>query len=308
MTTPGPWETGFKSERLKNVSLGSDWSESYIVDLMDWHLHVSEGLDWFVGNAQWAFKDFGTPLRPENPIPYVNQKGLVDRAGNPKDAYYVYKSYWTTTPKFCYIQSHTWEERSGPTGVARPVRVYSNCDTVELSVNGRSLGKKARDARGYPAHGLVWSVPFEEGKNHLVATGYQGRGVVARDTTSLLYTVRKNGAAERLEVTAERMPDGRTIVTATAVDKDGLRCLDYNKRVYFAMDGDGRLVVAQGTPTGSSVIEMANGRARIEYVGPEEGYAVIEARNMDFKGSYIIIRGRSLGTQGGVQRYGTAME
>ncbi len=32
--------------------------------------------------------------RPENAIPYINQKGLVDREGNPKDAYYVFKSYW----------------------------------------------------------------------------------------------------------------------------------------------------------------------------------------------------------------------
>src|SRR5215469_14522407 len=69
------------------VSRSSDWSESYILDLMEWHLQLQSRFPQLAGSAQWAFKDFGTPLRPENPIPYVNQKGLVDRDGRPKDAY-----------------------------------------------------------------------------------------------------------------------------------------------------------------------------------------------------------------------------
>lgn len=286
-TTPGPWDTDFRSERVKNVSLAGDWSETYLVDLVDWHLHVTERLDWFGGNAQWSFKDFGTPLRPENPIPYVNQKGVVDRAGNPKDAYYVFKSYWTVTPSFCYIQSHTWDERSGPKGAPRPVRVYSNCAEVELFLNGQSLGRKSRDAAAYPAHGLLWSVPFEEGRNLLAAAGTLKGEVVARDSTSVIYTTRKNGQAERLELTAARFPDGRILVTATARDRNGLRCLDYNKRVYFAMEGDGHLVTDFGTPTGSSVIEMANGVSRIEYVAEPPGRAVIEVRSTECRGSYL---------------------
>ncbi|MEM0993999.1 MAG: glycoside hydrolase family 2 TIM barrel-domain containing protein, partial [Bacteroidota bacterium] len=61
---------------IKNIAKTGDWTENYIVDLFDWYLGVSETLDNFSGNAQWAFKDFGTPLRPENAIPYINQKGL----------------------------------------------------------------------------------------------------------------------------------------------------------------------------------------------------------------------------------------
>ena len=67
-----------------NVAKSGDWTENYIVDLFDWYPGVSETQDGFAGNAQWAFKDFGTPLRPENAIPYVNQKGLLDRNGQPK--------------------------------------------------------------------------------------------------------------------------------------------------------------------------------------------------------------------------------
>ena len=89
------WEEAIVQTDVANIAQIGDWSENYIVDLFDWHLRISENDDSFVGNIQWAFKDFGTPLRPENAIPYMNQKGLVDRNGNKKDAFYVFKSYWS---------------------------------------------------------------------------------------------------------------------------------------------------------------------------------------------------------------------
>ncbi|MBN2600961.1 MAG: glycoside hydrolase family 88 protein, partial [Candidatus Marinimicrobia bacterium] len=61
MINPEGWEEAINQVRVKNIAQEGDWSENYIVDLFDWHLHVSENLDWFTGNAQWAFKDFGTP-------------------------------------------------------------------------------------------------------------------------------------------------------------------------------------------------------------------------------------------------------
>jgi beta-galactosidase len=288
-TTPDGWEKKFERTRLTKVALQGDWSESYIVDLFDWHLHVSERLDWFVGNAQWAFKDFGTPLRPENPIPYVNQKGLVDRAGVPKDAYYVFKSYWTTSPKFCYVLSHTWLERNGPKGLQRPVRVYSNCEEVELVVNGVSLGKHRRDISDFPSAGLRWNVDFAEGKNAIRALGYEKGKVVTSDTLSIAYGYLAPGDAAEMHLKAERLNTGNYLLTAVAVDRDGRRALGYSKRVYFASEGEGRLLGDYGTPTGSKVIEMANGVARIEFEPARDGRAVIEARTHEFKGSFVII-------------------
>ncbi|MCA9969389.1 MAG: hypothetical protein KC425_04190, partial [Anaerolineales bacterium] len=46
------------------ASLDGDWSESYVLDLMEWHLQVQRRLPNLAGTAQWVFKDFGTPLRP----------------------------------------------------------------------------------------------------------------------------------------------------------------------------------------------------------------------------------------------------
>jgi beta-galactosidase len=289
MTISEGWEENIKPQKVKNVAQLGDWSESYIVNLFDWYLHISEQTDWFTGNAQWAFKDFPTPLRPENPIPYINQKGLVDRAGKPKDAYYVFKSYWTTHPKFCYIESHTWTERSGPADLGREVKVFSNCDEVELIVNDVSQGKRTRDIKLFPASGLSWKVKFSAGSNTLRAVGYSEGATVTADSMTILYTTRKNTEADHLELSSQPMSGGLLLVTATAVDRSGQRCLEYSKRVYFTSDGGGALLVDAGTPTRSSVIEMANGRAQIEF-RPERGSrGVIEVRNQDFKGAYLIV-------------------
>jgi len=290
MTTPDGWERTFTPGKVKNVSLAGDWSEEYVVDLFDWHLHVSESLDWFVGNAQWALKDFGTPLRPENPIPYVNQKGLLDRSGYPKDAYYVFKSYWSVDPKFCYLQSHTWNERSGPPERKRSVRVYSNCAEVELLLNGKSLGRKLRDPRTFPAGGLLWDLLFAEGANALAAVGFDEGKRVAGDSLMVHYSWQKSGEPDDLKLVAEKKPDGTYLVTATALDKNGLRCLAYNKKVYFVQLGPGRLLQDYGTSTRSAVIEMANGKAQIEFV-PDAGMTTtIEARTMELRGSYCTIK------------------
>lgn len=288
-TTQDAWEENIKPQKIKNVSQTSDWSESYIVNLFDWSLSVSEQLSWFTGSAQWAFKDFPTPLRPENPIPYMNQKGLVDRAGNPKDAYYVFKSYWTTTPEFCYIESHTWQERSGPGGTKRLVKVYSNCADVELFLNGTSMSTRKRDIRDFPASGLRWDVDFLEGENTLIAVGYRKGKQVAADTVVVRYSYRKNQQADNIILSSERLNGGDLLITALAIDKNGQRCLDYNKRVYFSSDGSGKLCVDNGTPTGSSVIEMANGKAQIRF-RPAAGTTIVECRNQDFKGSYLTVK------------------
>lgn len=284
---PEGWEEAESQVQVKNIARYGDWSENYIVDLFDWHLHVSEPAGRLTGNAQWAFKDFGTPLRPENPIPYINQKGLVDRTGNPKDAYYVFKSYWTESPKFCYIESHTWTEREGPEGKPRQICVYSNCEEVELIFNGRGLGKRKRDVNNFPAMGLHWDVTFREGVNELKAIGYSSGNRSAADSMEIRYRFKRATKPVQFVLSSRELNNGNLLIEALMVDKDGLQCLDYNDRVYFSHSGDGHLLTGYGTPTRSDVIEMANGRAAIEFKPEPDGEAVIEARNQQFKGTYL---------------------
>jgi beta-galactosidase len=291
---PNGYEEHIKPQEVSNVALNSDWDENYIVNLFDWYLHISEQMDWLSGNAQWAFKDFPTPLRPENPIPYINEKGLVDRAGHPKDAYYVFKSYWTTSPLFCYIDSHTWMERNGPENIDRVVKVFSNCSEVELFLNSNSMGKQKRDIQNFPAAGLWWPIRFIEGNNSLRAVGYRDGIVVTADSLTIHYTYKKIDVADHIVLTSESMSNGKTLVIATAVDKNGNRCLDYNKRVYFSCDRVGALLENYGTSTRSSIIEMANGRAQIECRPSLEGPSVVGVLNQDFKGEYLTVgKGRT---------------
>ncbi|MEQ8703616.1 MAG: glycoside hydrolase family 2 TIM barrel-domain containing protein [Phaeodactylibacter sp.] len=281
------WAETPNQVNIKNIAQQGDWTENYIVDLFDWHLSVSESTDWFGGNAQWAFKDFGTPLRPENAIPYLNQKGLTDRAGHPKDAYYVFKSYWAEKP-FAYIESKSWTNRIGPEGQPREICVFSNGGIVELWLNGVSLGQRERQVGNFPANNLRWPVLFHEGKNVLKAVAYREGQVVARDSMSVNYYYEQPGAPAKVELTSKPLPNGNWLVEAHMTDQKGRRVLNYEERMYFSADGPSRLLVNYGTPTRSQVLEMANGYAAIE-LQPYPGKTVIEARNQDFKGAYLLL-------------------
>jgi beta-galactosidase len=270
---------------VKSVAKDSDWNENYIVDLFDWHLNVSENMQGFAGNAQWAFKDFGSPLRPENPIPYMNQKGLVDRAGNKKDAYHVFASYWSEKP-VCWIESDTWTERNGPKE-GRDVTVYCNTQSAELYLNGASLGKKDKQKGAVPAGGFVWKVPFKNGDNSLLVKGFNGKKQVTEGSQQVRYLIGEHDKFKRIELTKTKLDGNRWLVTAEAQDKDGNRVLDYSERAYFFNIGDqGKLLENFGTPNRSSVIEMASGLASIEYEQGDKP-SIIEFRTQNIKGVYL---------------------
>ncbi|HEV2834728.1 MAG TPA: glycoside hydrolase family 2 TIM barrel-domain containing protein, partial [Pyrinomonadaceae bacterium] len=153
-----------------------DWSETYICNLFDWHLKEQETMPNLAGSAQWIFKDFATTLRPGNPVPHVNQKGLVERDFTPKEGYFVFQSYWSRVP-MVHIYGHSWPVRWGAKDEAKLVKVYSNCPAVELFVNGVSAGTKKRNSQEFPAAGLRWLVKFREGENVVRA--------LAKDKTEL---------------------------------------------------------------------------------------------------------------------------
>ena len=94
------------------ASKDSDWTTSYIVNVFDWTLKEQETMPWLTGAAAWIFKDYSTPVRPRNPIPYVNQKGVVERDMKIKEGYYVFQSYWTEKP-MVHIYGSTWDTRWG---------------------------------------------------------------------------------------------------------------------------------------------------------------------------------------------------
>lgn len=242
----------------------AEWSETYACDLYDWYLKTQETIPWFAGSAQWIFKDFSTPLRPENPIPRVNQKGLVERDLTYKEGYFVFQSYWAEKP-MVHIYGHTWPVRWGKPGQPRLVRVYSNCDSAELFINGKSCGAKTRNSQDFPCAGLRWTIPFVEGANLLRAVAKKS-GVTVSDEIHFTYqTTPWEAPAKLLLAEKSRTPQLITVETKL-VDRNGTLCLDARNRVRFTLAGAGRLNDNLGTATGSRVIELYNGRAEISFV------------------------------------------
>jgi beta-galactosidase len=131
------------------------------------------------GTFLWAMFDFASDGRAEGDHLGRNDKGLVtyDRKTK-KDAFYFYKANWSDDPVI-YITDRRFTPRNVSHG---PVKVYSNCDSVDLSVNGTSLGTVAGDT-----HAFVWpDVTLIRGDNQLQATGTRS-GKQYSDTITINY-------------------------------------------------------------------------------------------------------------------------
>ena len=257
------------------MSKDGDWSENYMVNIFDWHLHEQERMPNLTGAAAWIFKDFSTPLRPENPLPRVNQKGVVTRDGMPKESYYVFQSYWAEEP-MVHVLGHGWRERWGEAGAAKEIRVYSNCPAVELFVDGVSAGARQRNIADYPAAGLRWSVPLSAGRHVVRAVAQAGSGEIA-DEIAFDYRTEPWGPPERLLLEEVAREASRVTLEAAAVDAAGAVCLDAANVVRFGVVGAAELIDNLGTPGGARVVQLANGRARIDLVMTGPAAAAVAA-------------------------------
>jgi beta-galactosidase len=243
------------------VSSDGDWSETYACHLFDWHLKTQESLDWLSGSAQWIFKDFASPQRGENGIPFVNQKGVVERDLTKKESYWVFQSYWSEKP-MVHIYGHSWPIRWGEKGQLRSVQVYSNCDHAELFLNGVSQGTKDRDLQNFPAAGLRWNVAFASGPNHLRVVAHKA-GIMVADEISLTYQTEPWGRPAALQLLEKGRNGNRITVEAKLFDAQGVLCLDARDFVRFSLVGAGRLIDNLGTTRASRELQLANGRAEI---------------------------------------------
>ncbi len=181
--------------------------------------------DFISGMFIWTGFDY---LGEPTPYPWPARSsyfGIVDLAGFPKDAYFMYKSEWTDEDVLHIFPHWNWHE-----GDTVDVWAYTNCDEVELFLNGQSLGKKSK--QGEELH-LMWRVPWQAGE--LKAVGH-------RNGKELTDVVKTAGAPARLVLQADRQEihaDGKDLsfVTVTVTDKDGVPVPDADNRVQFTLDG-----------------------------------------------------------------------
>jgi len=268
-------------------SRDGDWSETYVCNLFDWHLKEQETMPWLTGSAQWIFKDFATPLRPENPIPHMNQKGLIERDMTLKEGYYVFQSYWAKSPMI-HLYGHSWPIRWGDPDEVKLVKVYSNCETAELFLNGVSQGARVRNSQDFPAAGLHWLVKFKPGENRLKAVGHTKTANV-EDALSVEYQTEKWGAPERIELRELAREGGRVKVEARLLDGKNVLCLSARDRVRFGLAGDGTLIDNTGTSTGSRDVQLYNGRAEISLLR-NDGSSVVSVRCKSLPTTFLPIK------------------
>lgn len=123
---------------------------------------------WLWATFVWNAFDFACDSRNEGDHAGLNDKGLAtyDRKIK-KDAYFFYQANWTSQP-MVYIASRRFAER--PAGTTE-VTVYSNCNRVELRVNG----KRIRPAKPDDIHVARWGqVDLKPGANQIEAIGHNG--------------------------------------------------------------------------------------------------------------------------------------
>jgi beta-galactosidase len=130
------------------------------------------------GKFIWNMFDFAVDSRNEGDTPGRNDKGLVtyDRQVR-KDAFYWYKANWTTNP-MVYITGHTFTNRLTN---AITAKVYANCDSVELFLNGASQGATTSINCIF-----TWPLMLQSGTNTVQAIGTKGSTNV---TDSLIWMV-----------------------------------------------------------------------------------------------------------------------
>lgn len=271
---------------ISRANSDGDWSETYMGNLFDWHLKEQETMPDLTGAAQWIFKDFSTPSRPGNPVPRVNQKGLVERDLTLKEGYFVFKSYWTDKP-MVHIYGHSWPVRWGEKSEAKLVKVYSNCPSVELFVNSVSAGARKRNSQEFPAAGLRWLVSFKEGANVVKAVGKKD-GTVISDEISLIYQTAKWEKPSKLLLTSLSGSGNTMSLEARAVDTHGVFCLDARNFVRFDIVGDGRLIDNVGTSTGARRVQLYNGRAMISV--EQKGPAVVSVSSDGLPTAFLSLK------------------
>ncbi|QKW59420.1 DUF4982 domain-containing protein [Streptomyces sp. NA03103] len=241
----------------ENHTPGGRATSSYDNNLASWTMSGEYGHKkdrdrrWFAGQFLWSGIDYIGEPTPYDVFPVkASFFGAVDTAGFPKDMYHLFRSQWTDEP-MVHLLPTTWNHREGDTV---EVWAYSNVDTVELYLNGTSLGtrrfdrKKTVDGRTYletteptgddktftdgPYPGsytspngsagklhLTWKVPFAAGE--LKAVARRGGRTVATDV------LRTADTPHALRLTPDRESvdaDGRSLVfvTAEVVDRHGV--------------------------------------------------------------------------------------
>lgn len=193
--------------------------------------------EYFAGIFIWTGFDYRGEPSPFKWPSVSSQFGIMDTCGFPKDSFYQNKACFTDKPMLHLLPHWNWE-----TGEQVRVMAVSNCDEVELFLNGKSLGRKAADVCAHPE----WTVDFIPGK--ISAKAYKNGRCVAKAENR---TTGKPVAIKICPVSTEIKNDGHdtAILNFCVVDKKGRVVPNADNHLKFEIIGDGIIRgVGNGNP------------------------------------------------------------
>lgn len=231
-----------------------------------------DDLPYCMGEFVWTGFDYlgePTPYYSDWPS-HSSLFGIIDLAGIPKDRYYLYRSHWNDKEETLHILPHwTWPGREGE---VTPVFVYTSYPEAELFINGKSMGRRAKDMsvtidnsadslstaefKRQSRYRLMWmDTRYEPGVVEVVAYDSDGNEAARKE-------VRTAGKPYAIELTADRdtiKADGRELcfVTVRVVDKDGNLCPAADNKISFKVRGEGVYRAgANGDPTSLELFHL----------------------------------------------------
>lgn len=225
------------------------WYTTYynkMIDVEQRHKFLSMH-PYVLGDYMWTGMDY----LGEAPWPSITPStGVLDTCTFPKDGYYMLRSIWQTEENVLDVVPH-WNYE-GHEGEAIPVVCYTNCEYVELFVNGHSYGKKSWQ---FPRPGmngeffhfdvprleittadmhLLWMIPYQPGE--VKAVGYKNGEIVCEKTVKTA----GQPAKLRTTVTADSIEaDGQDAcrIAVSITDKEGNLVPHASDRVHIKVDG-----------------------------------------------------------------------
>jgi beta-galactosidase len=219
---------------------------AYDTNKPDWGITAEESWSHYAtrpyvaGLFQWTGFDYRGEETPFEWPAISSQFGILDTCGFPKDNYYYYKSWWSDQPVLHLFPHWNWP---GRTGQDIDVWVYSNCEQVELFLNGQSLGRKTMTRNSH----LEWKVKYSPGL--LLARGYDNGREILTDK------VETTGAPAAIQLTPYRSTiraDGEdvAVITVQVNDAQQRAVPDANNEITFAISGPGKIIgVGNGDPS-----------------------------------------------------------
>jgi beta-galactosidase len=223
------------------------------------------GIDYLGESSGWPSKGWPT--------------GLIDTCGFIKPAAYFHQSVWKPDEPLVRIAvlndgldidpgKLQWgfpkmaEHWNWPRYKNDTVRVATttNCETVELLVNGQSLG--VRKAADYGNSTILWTVPYEPGR--IEAVGRNGNTVAAR------HELRTSAAPAAIALLPDRggmRAGGQDLVHVEVrlLDAAGTLVPDSDRLVSFALSGPAALAGVDNGDMRSA--EPYQGQSRTTYFG-----------------------------------------